>query len=66
MTTPQQRPQGADPSIVEAITELRATVATLTTTMRAIERRLHLVYTVVVLAVGVVGGPNALQLVAGH
>lgn len=30
------------------------------------EKRLHLVYTVVVLVVGVVGGPNAVQALMGQ
>lgn len=45
-----------------------ASLATLSTKVDALavqvtnqEKRLHLVYTVVVLAVGVIGGPNAVQ-----
>lgn len=63
MSTPQQPP--TDPAILQAITELRTTVATLITTTRAMEQRLHLVYTVVVLVIGVVGGPNAVQAITG-
>lgn len=55
-----------DKAMTEAITELRATVSTLVTTMQAMEKRLHLVYTVVVLVVGAVGGPNAVAAITGH
>lgn len=56
----------AETNIEKAVTELRTTVAALTTTMQAMEKRLHLVYTVVVLVIGAVGGPNAVTAITGH
>jgi hypothetical protein len=54
--------------IIASLGELKTTLATLTATVDALkstvaaqERRLHLVYTAVVLVVGVIGGPNAIQ-----
>ena len=52
--------------IAIGLAELRKAVGTLESTVMAMEKRLHLVYTVVVLVIGVVGGPNALQAVMGQ
>lgn len=56
----------AETNIEKAVIELRTTVAALTITMQAMEKRLHLVYTVVVLVIGAVGGPNAVTAITGH
>lgn len=55
-----------DSEIAATLAELRSAVTTLQTTMTGMEKRLHLVYSVVVLVVGVVGGPNAVQAILGQ
>lgn len=62
-----------DDQINKTLADLRTTLATMTTTVASLqatvtsmEKRLHMVYTVVVLVVGVVGGPNAVQAIVGQ
>ncbi|NUR38808.1 MAG: hypothetical protein HOV73_01810 [Streptomyces sp.] len=50
-----------DDQMNKSLGELNRAVTKLESTMAAIEKRLHLMYTVVLLVVGAVGGPNAIQ-----
>jgi hypothetical protein len=61
-----------NPQVATAIAKLETSVETLDKTLntlmssvKAQERRLHAVYTVVVLVVGAVGGPNAVAMLTG-
>lgn len=66
--TPPTPPPPAD-----LLTELRTTLATLTTTVEAlqatvtdIERRLRFVWGAALMVVGAVGGPSAVAAIVGH
>ncbi|HEX5566665.1 MAG TPA: hypothetical protein VFY14_07000 [Streptomyces sp.] len=48
-----------------AVTVLSANVKTLNATVQAQGKRLQLLYSVALLVVGAIGGPNAVQLLAG-
>jgi hypothetical protein len=57
--SPQQDP------VLTSLTEVKTKVDSLAQQIVSLEKRLHIVYTVVVLVVGVIGGPNAVQLLSG-
>ena len=59
IVSPQQDP------ILTSLTEVKTKVDALGAQLVSLEKRLHIVYTVVVLVVGVIGGPNAVQLLSG-
>jgi hypothetical protein len=52
--------------VLASLAKLGTKVDHLSAQVAAQEKRLHLVYTVVVLVVGVVGGPNAVQALMGQ
>jgi hypothetical protein len=56
--SPQQDP------VLTSLTEVKTKVDSLAAQIVSLEKRLHIVYTVVVLVVGVIGGPNAVQLLS--
>lgn len=54
-----------DPVMAKLAT-LNTKIDNLSAQVSAQEKRLHLVYTIVLLAVGLVGGPNAAQALMGQ
>jgi hypothetical protein len=55
-----------DEQLDASLGELKRAVRTLEATVKAIEKRMNLMYTAALLIVGAVGGPNAVQAIVGH
>ncbi|WP_158711699.1 MULTISPECIES: hypothetical protein [Streptomyces] len=55
-----------DEQLDASLGELKRAVRTLEATVKAIEKRMNLMYTAALLVVGAVGGPNAVQAIVGH